>query len=211
MKEAEREAVAGVVAEGATFNRVTWQSVTDSDFQDCTFVDSDLSDAALSASRFVDCRFERCDLSLWKPVDSVFGGCRFEDSRMLGIDWTLASWPRIALHDPNVFVRCDLSMGTFMDLDLGAIEFRECRLRETSYRFARLAGARFDGSDCVGCDFHGSDLSRARLVGVLGLAVDPASTKLAGATVDAAAGVAILESFGLTLEDLDRPDDHRGA
>jgi uncharacterized protein YjbI with pentapeptide repeats len=211
MKEGEREDITGAVREGATFTGVNWRSISDSEFNDCTFLDSDLNHASVDASRFLDCRFERCDLSLWKPVDSVFGGCRFEDSRMLGIDWTPAAWPRVALHDPNRFVRCDLSMGTFNDLDLGAVEFWECRLRETSFRFARLSGSRFDGSDCLGCDFHGSDLTGARLVGVLGLTVDPSSTKLAGATVDAATGVNILESLGLILEEAHRPDDHPEA
>ncbi len=211
MKEPKQEDVAGVVVEGTTFTGVNWRSVTDSEFLECTFVDSDLSDAPISMSRFIDCRFERCDLSLWKPVDTVFGACLFEDCRMLGIDWTLASWPQVPLHEPNRFVRCDLSMGTFADLELGGVAFSECRLHETSFRFARMGDSDFDGSDCQVCDFHGADLSGARLVRVVGLAVDPLSTTLTGATIDAATGVAILESLGLKLDTPDETDDHREA
>jgi len=196
----DRESISGIVAEGSIFTDVHWGSVADSEFQGCTFVGSDLSKAGVGASRFIECRFERCDMSLWKPIDSMFGECGFEDCRMLGIDWTMASWPRVPLHEANFFVRCDLSMGTFADLDLGAVRFNDCRLRETSYRFARLGGSDFEGSDCLGADFHGADLSGARLVGVLGLVLDPLSTKLAGATVDAPAGVAILESLGINLD-----------
>lgn len=203
----EGESISGVVAEGSTFTGVHWQRVTDAEFLGCTFVGSDLSNADIRGSRFIECRFERCDLSMWKPKDSVFGECRFEDCRMLGIDWTGASWPRVPLHEANVFVRCDLSMGTFADLDLGATGFTECRLRETSYRLARLGGSAFEGSDCLGADFHGADLSGASLVGVKGLAVDPQSTKLVGATIDAPTGVAILESLGINLYSADSSYD----
>ena len=131
------------------------------------------------------------------------GACRFTDCRMLGIDWTLAAWPRVPLHDPNVFTRCDLSMGTFADLYLGPVSFEDCRLRETSFRFARLAGTDFRGSDCLGADFHGADLTEARLVGVNDFYVDPRVTKLEGSTVDTGTGVAILDSLGIKLaEDL---------
>ena len=199
MTKVEREAVDGVVVEGSLFTGVNWSSVTDSEFQGCTFVGSDLSEATIEGSRFLECRFERCDLSLWKPTDSVVGGCHFEDCRLLGIDWTIGAWPRVPLHEANTFIRCDLSMGTFADLELGPTRFRDCRLRESSFRFARLAGADFGGSDCLGADFHGADLTGAHLVGVPGLMLDPLSSKLGGAIVDATAGMAILESLGINL------------
>jgi uncharacterized protein YjbI with pentapeptide repeats len=194
-----RESVTGVVAEGEIFIDTSWAEVVDAEFHGCTFAGADLHEAEVRGSKFVDCRFERCDLSLWRPVDSVFGGSRFEDCRMLGIEWTLAVWPRVPLHEPNEFVRCDLSMGTFANLDLGAVTFGECRLREVSYRETRMPGARFDGSDCLGADFYGADLTEAGLIGVDGLALDPRDTKLEGAGVDGATGAAILEMLGINL------------
>jgi uncharacterized protein YjbI with pentapeptide repeats len=203
------EAVEGAAAEGTVFTDVNWGSVIESEFQGCTFVGADLSEAVIADSRFVDCHFQRSDLSLWKPTDSVIGGCVFEDCRMLGIDWTLASWPRVPLHEANAFARCNLSMGTFADLDLGPVRFGECRLRETSFRHARMAGADFGGSDCRGADFHGADLTGALLVGVLDLSVDPRSTKLEGARVDAVTGVGILELLGITLDSAEAADSLR--
>jgi uncharacterized protein YjbI with pentapeptide repeats len=196
----ERETVTGLVFDGSVFADVNWERVENAEFQGCTFVGSNLNEAVVKASRFVECRFERCDLSLWKPTDSVVGGCHFEDCRMLGIDWTIASWPRVALYEANTFLRCDLSHSTFADLDLGPTRFSECRLRESSFRFARMAGADLKESDCLGTDFHGADLSGAALVGVAGLTVDPLSSKLQGATVDADGAIAILESLGINLE-----------
>jgi uncharacterized protein YjbI with pentapeptide repeats len=199
-----------MVVDGEVFTDVNWERVNHSEFHTCTFVGSNLSEAIVSDTRFVECRFERCDFSLWKPTDSLIGGCHFEDSRLLGIDWTLADWPRVALYEANVFLRCDLSMGTFVDLELGSIQFSECRLRESSFRFARMAGADLRGSDCLGADFHGADLSGAGLVGAVGLLVDPLSSKLRGATVDAATGMAILDSLGINLETVE-PDPAQGV
>jgi uncharacterized protein YjbI with pentapeptide repeats len=68
-----------------------------------------------------------------------------------------------------------------------------------------MVGADLKGSDCLGADFHGADLSGASLVGVAGLAVDPMSSKLEGATVDAEGAIAILECLGINLESVE-PD-----
>lgn len=201
----DRETMTGVSVEGSVFSDVNWERVADSEFVECTFVGSDLSEAIVSKSRFVDCRFEGCDLSLWRPTDALVGGCHFEDCRMLGIDWTVASWPRAPLHEANTFLRCDLSLSTFADLDLGATRFIECRLHESSFRSARLAGADFTLSECPGVDFHGADLSEASLVGVAGLTIDPLSSKLEGATVDAGGAMAILDSLGINLAGGDPP------
>jgi len=196
----EREVIAGTVAEGAVFTGVDWGSVIDGEYLRCTFVGSRLSEGTAAESRFVECRFEKCDLNLWRPINSVIGGCLFIDCRMLGIDWTQAVWPRVPLHEANVFTRCDLSLGAFADLDLGPVLFEECRLREVSFRHARMAGADLSGSDCLGADFYAADLSGARLVGVKDLSVDPRTAKLEGSTVNAVTGMAILESLGITLE-----------
>ena len=196
-----RESVTGVVIEGEVFNEANWEEVVDAEFRGCTFAGADLHGVLVRSSRFIECHFERCDLSLWRPVDSLFGASRFEDCRMLGIDWTLAVWPRVPLHGPNVFVRCEMSMGTFANLDLGPVTFEECRLRDVSYRETRMDGGRLDRSDCLGADFHGADLTGAGLVGVDGLAVDPRVTKLEGASVDGVAGAAILDMLGINLVD----------
>ena len=205
MTVVERETVTGVVADQSVFADVNWERVADAEFHGCTFVGADFSEAKVTDTRFVECRFERCDLSLWKPTRSVIGESHFEDCRLLGVDWTLASWPRVALYEANTFLRCDLSMGTFADLDLGATRFSECRMRESSFRFTRMAGADLKGSDCLGADFHGADLSGASLVGVAGLGVNPMSSKLDGATVDAEGAIAILEALGINLETVE-PD-----
>jgi uncharacterized protein YjbI with pentapeptide repeats len=190
----------GAGEEEELFTDVNWAEVLEAEFRSCTFIGCDFSGAQIRKSRFVDCHFQRCDLSLFKPTDSVFGGSRFEDCRMLGVDWTMAVWARVPLHEPTVFVRCDLSLGTFTDLDLALVTFEECRLREVSYRNARLVGARFQGSDCEAADFLGADLTDACLTGVRGLWVDPRTTKLEGATVDATSAVVILESLGINLD-----------
>jgi uncharacterized protein YjbI with pentapeptide repeats len=194
-----REVIDGLITEGETFKDADWGSVSESDFRDCTFVACDFSEAQFRSVRFVGATFRQCDLSLLKPTDCSIGESQFEDCRVLGVDWTVAKWPRVPLHDPNTFSRCDLSLGTFTDLMLGAVRFEECRLREATFRNTTLTGAVFDRSDCSGADFLGADLSGASLRNVDGLWLDPRTTRLEGATVDPAAGALILESLGINL------------
>jgi uncharacterized protein YjbI with pentapeptide repeats len=193
------EAIEGLIAEGESFRDVDWASISESEFRDCTFVACDFSETLIRNVRLVGATFRECDVSLFKPTDCSIGGSQFEDCRMLGVDWTLANWPRVPLHNPNAFIRCDLSLGTFTDLMLGAVRFEQCRLREAFFRNATLTGAVFDRSDCSGADFLGADLSGASLRNVAGLWLDPRSTRLEGATVDPATGASILESLGINL------------
>jgi uncharacterized protein YjbI with pentapeptide repeats len=135
-----------------------------------------------------------------KPLDSVFAGCSFEDSRLTGIAWGTGRWPKDPLYGPNRFERCDLGLTDFADLRLPGLIVKECRVRETSFRNTRLSGADFSGSDCAGADFGGADLTGARLVGASNVHLDPRLTRLDGAVLDGDGARRVLDVLGIEIE-----------
>lgn len=196
------------------FAGIDWDSqvITDTEFEACTFDKVSLVRTTLQGCRFLDCRFANSDLSLIRPVDTLLGGCFVEDSRLLGIDWTLARWPAVGLAEPNVFQRCDVSMSTFAGLHLEGLQLENCRAHDTSFREAHLARANLSGTDCLGADFTGADLSGARLVDTRHLFLDPTSTRLQGAVVDPVVALQMLSNLGVTVETESEnqwPDDAR--
>ena len=61
-----------------------------SEFYDCAFVRCSFVESVFRNCRFVNCAFQQCDLSLVQVAGSTFSSTRFEDSKVIGVDWTQA-------------------------------------------------------------------------------------------------------------------------
>jgi len=188
--------------DSATFDGEDWgrRVIVGSEFIGCTFVGVTLAGADLRSCRFIDCTFAECDLAVARLSDSSMSGCTFEDCRMSGIDWTRGGWNGHQIHGPNSFTRCELSMGVFDALDLVDLVMVECKVHDASFRESRMSGANLEGSDLTGADFTGADLSKARLVGVPGIVLDPRSCDLTGVVFDLASATSLVWGLGATIE-----------
>lgn len=129
-------------------------------FEDCRFEHCDFSEATLRDCRFRDCEFIDCNLSLVRPLGSQFGA-RFVDSKLVGVDWTLAHWPSIRVDAGIGFERCALNDSSFFGLSLRELVAVECRAHDVDFTEAELEDADFRHSDLRGAIFHRTCLARA--------------------------------------------------
>lgn len=129
-------------------------------FEDCRFEHCDFSEATLRDCRFRDCEFADCHLSLARLPGSQFGA-RFVDSKLVGIDWTLAHWPAIRLDAGIAFERCALNDSSFFGLSLRELAVVECRAHDVDFTEADLEDADFRHSDLRGAVFRRTRLARA--------------------------------------------------
>lgn len=129
-------------------------------FEDCRFDHCDFSEATLRDCRFRDCEFVDCNLSLARLGGSQLGA-RFVDSKLVGIDWTLAHWPTIRLEAAIAFERCALNDGSFFGLSLRELTMAECRAHDVDFSEADLEDADFRHSDLRGAIFRRTRLARA--------------------------------------------------
>ena len=53
-------------------------------YENCKFINCDLSGSNLSGYKFTDCEFNSCNLSLVKLAQTVFSDIKFANSKMLG-------------------------------------------------------------------------------------------------------------------------------
>ena len=56
-------------------------------FDHCRFAGCDFTAATFHRCLFDSCRFDNCNLSNLKVSDSVFRNCRFQHSKLIGINW----------------------------------------------------------------------------------------------------------------------------
>ena len=117
------------------------EQLVSSEFYDCTFVRCSFAGSTFRACRFVNCTFQQCDLSLIQVPETTFSGTRFEDSKVVGVDWTQADWAAVGLGDPIGFSKCAISHSTFIGLGLEEIQIKACVATDVDFREADLTKA----------------------------------------------------------------------
>ena len=120
-------------------------------FDECVFQGCTFHETCFHGCRFLHCVFKNCDFQLIHVKGCTFMNARFEDSRVIGVNWTEASWPERGLLTSLHFFRCVLNHSTFMGLPLRKMTFQECIAKDVDFAEANLTQA-----DCANTDFSQS-------------------------------------------------------
>ena len=171
------------------------------EFDDCTFVDCDFSETTFSKCKFIDCHFIRCNLSVVKLSYSRLMDVVFENSKMIGVDWTKAAWPNIVSGSPVRFMKCILNDSSFYGLELRELVMDECKIHDADFREADLTEADFQYSDLSYSQFHHTNLSSANFVEATNYDIDINSNNVKGARFTRLEAVRLLEGLGVELVD----------
>lgn len=139
----------------------------DKKFYGCTFIKCNFSETLFKGCKFCDCSFENCNLSMIKVNASTFSNISFSNSKVVGVNWTEASWPRVKLNCPIQFLKCSISHSTFLGLNLREVNIRECVAKDADFRESDLTQADLRHTDFTDSLFMetnltGADLSNAR-------------------------------------------------
>ena len=152
-----------------------------------------LSNATLSRWVFEDCTFVQCDMSNIKLNEVSLQKCQFRDCRLIGIDWRLANPFNLSVS----FDQCQLAYSNFSGLsvnnlivqssDCSHVDFTEATLSGSIFTRCNLAHALFDKTDLRNADF-----SSARQVHF-----DPRANTLNDTQVSMEDALAIVRLFGI--------------
>lgn len=169
------------------------------EFLDCTFSDCSFGEVLFKNCRFHDCVFSRCDLSLAKVVGSSFQNTRFEKSKVIGINWTLASWSKFLQKSPVHFYECVLDYSTFIGLSLKAIRIIECRARDVDFSEADLSEVDFSNTDLSGSHFRHTSLIKANFESASNYSIDVNLNEVSQARFSLPEAVSLLRSLDIVL------------
>lgn len=131
------------------------------EFEDCQFSDCDFSAVKFHKCKFTNCVFERCNLSLIDFSSSKLFELKFRDSKLIGVDWSKATWPVYHLDFELSYERCILNDSSFFGLTLNELVINECKLHDVDFREGNFAGSIMTYSD-----FSHSLFMRTNLRGV---------------------------------------------
>ncbi len=131
------------------------------EFDGCTFEKCDFNEAVFERCNFVDCEFIGCNLSNVKMDYSKFADVCFFESKLIGINWTKVSWPRLLFNSPVKFYKSILNDSSFYGLALQDLVIDECKAHNVDFRECDLSNANLTYSDLSGCYFGNTNLSSA--------------------------------------------------
>ena len=177
--------------------------IVSAEFYDCVFFHSSFAESVFRHCRFVNCVFRECDLSLIKVPESSFSSTRFENSKVIGVNWTEAHWPKAGLANPVRFSNCAISHSTFMGLRLRGIQIVGCIAIDVDFREADLSQADFAGTDLSNSIFGKTNLSQADLSRARNYRVDPGQNILKQARFSLPEAKSLLHSMDIVLVDGD--------
>jgi fluoroquinolone resistance protein len=171
------------------------------EFDGCTFVDCNLSDATFDGCRLVECSFLRCNLSLARFDTSRLLDVAFEACKLVGIDWTRAAWPALELASPLKLVQCIATDSSFFGLSLNEIVMRECKAHDVDFREGSFCEADFSQTDFLNSLFNRTNLTGADFTGASNYRIDVFSNEIRRAKFSRDEAIGLLVGLDIELVD----------
>ncbi|EFW77422.1 Mcbg like protein albicidin resistance [Pseudomonas savastanoi pv. glycinea] len=170
------------------------KKIADWSFSSCKFIKCNFSGAKLHKCQFDSCEFIGCDASNVTLGRSQFIDVRFNECKLLGLDWNEAASPlKLAFHKSR------LDYNVFTNRNLVGLECVECFLRDAFFQKCDLTRSSFCGSDLCHtqfeeCKFHYADMSDT-----INFGISPENNDITHAIMSVDGALALLHKYQLTI------------
>lgn len=143
------------------------------EYDSCTFIKCVFSDSIFLDCIFRNCVFKDCELNLIKIAGCSFSDTYFENSQLVGVDWTETSLVenKFAFVKPTNFVGCNLNHSVFMWLNLKGILLTKCGARDADFSEADMTHANCTFTDFANSRFWNTNLTEADFSGATNYAI----------------------------------------
>jgi len=132
---------------------------------------------------------------------SKFNGVMFEDCKLIGLDWTRASWPTMMFSAPMEFKRCIMNDSNFFGLTLNELIVEDCKSHGVDFRTAILAQASLSYSDFSRALFGKTNLQGADFTEAMNYDINIFDNDIKGAKFTRFEASRLLECLGIELLD----------
>ncbi len=187
------------------FRRMTLKNgaLMQREFSRCTFIKCAFVETDFHGSVFHDCIFRDCDLSLIKVKNCAFTNTRFEDSKVIGINWTDTTWEKAKRIAPKPvhFVGCAINYSVFLGLNMREIEIVQCVAKGVSFEEADMSKTNCTFTDFTSARFHHTNLTEADFTGATHYAIVAGLNTLKKTKFSLPEAMALLDGLDIVLTD----------
>ncbi len=187
----------GHFVEEVTFEKedFTIDGLERGDYEACTFINCNFANSDFSNIRFIDCEFQDCNLSAVKLGGTGFQDVRFQNCKMLGLQFDECSDFLFQVSFDN----CQLNHSSFFANKLVKTTFIECKLQDVDFTNCNLTSAVFDDSDIMGATFTNCTLAKADFRTALNLGIDPERNRMKGAQFSQQNVIGLLNKYQIKV------------
>ena len=177
------------------------ERIINTEFFDCIFIDCLFNEATFKQCHFQNCEFKRCDLSLVHWTGSTFQNGRFQQTKLIGVDWSRLAWSKYIKESPLHFDSCILDYGTFIGLNLHKQKMVDCSIKDVDFSDADLTKATFERSDLTRTQFRNTNITKANFQQARNYDINPQRNKVSQAQFSMPEAIALLHSLDIKLID----------
>lgn len=176
-------------------NNYSISGLPDGEYECCSFVACNFSNANLGGIVFAECNFVDCNFSMAKLNKTAFKDCTFNNCKMLGLHF----------QDCNDFLfevkfeNCVLNLSSFYKLKMKKVPFVNCSLQEVDFSECDLTSAIFDSCDLAGAIFDHTILEKVDFRTAFHYSLDPEKNKLKKAKFSAAGIEGLLVKYDIEI------------
>jgi uncharacterized protein YjbI with pentapeptide repeats len=175
--------------------------ISTSEFYDCTFEACSVVESEFHDCKFNDCVFESSDLSMIQVPDTSFTNIRFLNSKVAGVNWTLADWSSALLSEPMHFENCTINHSTFIGLKLPGLSLVNCTATNVDFRETELIRSDLSGTNLSDSLFVKTNLTEADFRGAVNYHINPGENVLKNAKFSLPEAMSLLFSMDIELFD----------
>lgn len=177
------------------------ESLTEITFENCIFQQCNFSDVRFYKCKFVDCVFTGCNLSNIKVDYSKFFDTSFKESKLVGVDWTKADWPRFHFTAPISFDECIINDSSFYGLGLSELVMEHCKAHDVDFRSGTFTKAKFSYTDFTNSLFMKTNLREADFSEAENYDIDIFNNEIKAARFTRLEAVRLLSGLDIELVD----------
>lgn len=167
-------------------------------FTGCTFTDCAFSEVRFKGCRFYECTFKRCNLGVAGVDNCTFVSTRFEQCKLIGINWTTAQWGSRAPRKID-FYNSDISYCVFNHLELPGLHIKGCTVHDADFAEVDLTGADCRETDFAETRFLQTNLTKADFTGARNYNISPLDNTLKGAKFALPEAASLLRHLEIVL------------
>jgi fluoroquinolone resistance protein len=165
-------------------------------FEDCQFINCDLSYANLSHFTFINCVMDTCNLSLIKITDTGFQSVDFKDCKITGVNFGDSSNFSLEVS----FTKCVLDYTVWHKKKLKGTLFDECSFEEADFSETDLTNSVLQKCNLNRAIFNRTILKGADLRTAYNFNIDPENNTITKAKFSADALSGLLIKYNLVIE-----------
>lgn len=171
------------------------------EFEECSFVDCNFSGTTFERCNFINCSFTGCQLSLMAVPYTRFFGLSFLECKLVGVDWTRATWSAYHKDFEISFRQSILNDSSFFGLTLQGLILDECKVQDVDFREGDFAKAVMTYCDFTHSLFMRTNLQSVNFTESTQYSINVLENQLQGAKFSKHEAVYLLESLGIELVD----------